>query len=69
MVPMKAFKFYKIKKPLLETKPQRNYLHGLSKPMLLCLRKSLHLKYSLLGLQNFSNSINTFSKHKDLRVK
>lgn len=48
---MKASKFYKIKKHLLETKPQSNNLHGLSKPILLCFSKSLHLKYSLLGLQ------------------
>lgn len=59
---MKAFRFYKIKKPLLENKPQSNNLHSLSKPVLLCFRKCLHLKYSLLGLQKFSNSVNSFLK-------
>lgn len=67
---MEAFRFRKAKKPLLETKPQSNDRYSLREPICCASERSMHLKYSsVLGLQKYSNSINTFSKHKDLRVK
>lgn len=69
---MEASRFYKIKKPLLETKPNHRAIICIALESLCCCasERPTYMEYSgLLGLQKYSNSVNTFSKHKDPRVK